>query len=159
MIIGVVSDTHSREVPKQLLADFKKVDFIIHAGDFCSSEDYQQFTKLKDVKAVFGNMDDAKLRQQLPECEIFTFENVTIGIYHGHGPARGIIDAVKEKFSGKKLDVVVFGHSHQAFNETIGKTLFFNPGSPNDMITAPFCSYGLLEVSGSKVTGKIVKVK
>ena len=51
MKLGVVSDTHSLEIPKQLLDDFKDIDLIIHAGDFCSADDLAIFSKLAPVEA------------------------------------------------------------------------------------------------------------
>ena len=57
------------------------------------------------------------------------------------------------------MDCVIFGHSHQPFNETIDHVLYFNPGSPNDIISAPYCSYGILEVTDKKIVAKLIKVK
>jgi putative phosphoesterase len=104
-------------------------------------------------------MDGADVRKLLPRREIFEVDGVAIGIFHGEGPSEGILDAVRNAFKDKKLDVVVFGHSHQPFNKMIGDTLYFNPGSPNDMVRAPYCSYGILEINFGKVTGKIIKLK
>jgi putative phosphoesterase len=64
MKIGVVSDTHSRKIPLQLLDELKAVDFIIHAGDFCSVNDLQIFKRLKEVKAVYGNMDEPEVKKR-----------------------------------------------------------------------------------------------
>ncbi|MCH8271689.1 MAG: metallophosphoesterase family protein, partial [Candidatus Marinimicrobia bacterium] len=71
MKIGVVSDTHSHHIPTQLLDDFRKVDLIIHAGDFCSIADLKFFQRIKKVRGVFGNMDGLEIRQVLPERDIF----------------------------------------------------------------------------------------
>jgi putative phosphoesterase len=104
-------------------------------------------------------MDGADVRKILSRREILEIEGVTIGIFHGEGPRESILDAVHNAFNDRKLDVVVFGHSHQPFNRQIGDTLYFNPGSPNDMVSAPYCSYGILEIKSGTVTGKIVKLK
>ena len=159
MKIGVVSDTHSRPVPPEVLESFKDVDFIIHAGDFCSLEDLKQFQKVKMVKAVHGNMDEHDLHSILPERDIVLWKNFKIGLYHGRGPANRVVDVVQEEFKNDQVDAVVFGHSHQPFNEELKGVLYFNPGSPNDTIFAPYCSYGILEVNGDKLIGKIIKVK
>jgi len=159
MKIGVVSDTHSRAIPRQLFDDFKDVDLIIHAGDFCTQEDLKKFTSLKEVKAVYGNMDESKLCAKLPEKSIFEWNGFSIGLFHGEGPPQKVINFVKERFKKDKVDVIVFGHSHQAFNEVIDGTLYFNPGSPNDTIFAPFCSYGILKVKDRRIVGEIIKVK
>lgn len=159
MKIGVVSDTHSFLVPPEVINALNKTDMIIHAGDFCTAEDVEIFSRLKDFKGVYGNMDGEDVRKLLPRREILEVEGVTIGIFHGEGPKEKILDAVCDAFKDRKLDVVVFGHSHQPFNKLMGDTLYFNPGSPNDMVFAPYRSYGILEIESGKVTGKIVKLK
>ena len=159
MKIGVISDTHSKALPKQLLNDFKDVNFVIHAGDICDLEAYQSMTKWKDLRAVYGNMDDRIIKDTLPRRLILDCENCRIGVFHGEGAPKGILDKVKNEFKGEKVDAVVFGHSHHPFNETIDNMLFFNPGSPNDEIFAPYRSYGILEVNENRVTGEIIKIK
>ena len=158
MKIGIVSDTHSLELPAQMLEDFKRVDFIIHAGDFCSADVLAVFKKIKDVKAVYGNMDPPELRKILPRRQIIPCGKFSIGLFHGEGNPQAIVEAVKKEFKGIRVDAVIFGHSHQPMNEQIDGVLFFNPGSPNDTVRAPFCSYGVLTING-KISGKIIKVK
>ncbi len=159
MKIGVVSDTHSKAIPQQVFDSFRDVDLIIHAGDFCSVADLKKFQDIKTVKAVRGNMDENSLSAILPERDIFTWGNFKIGIYHGRGPRNLVLEAVQEEFKNERVDAVIFGHSHQPFNEELNGVLYFNPGSPNDPIFAPYCSYGILEVKSGKIVGKIVKVK
>jgi len=158
MLIGVVSDTHSRPLPKQLIKDFQNVDFIVHAGDFCETADYEALKKIKDLKAVYGNMDSLELRKRLPRKVIIPCGKFSIGVFHGEGPAHTVLDKVRNEFLKDKVDAVVFGHSHQAINQQINGVLYFNPGSPND-VCASYCSYGVLDVSGNEVQGKIVTVK
>ncbi len=159
MKIGVVSDTHSYVVPKQMMDDFKSVDLIIHAGDFCSMADLRNFKKIKKVRAVYGNMDGLELRQILPERDLFEIDGVKIGLCHGHGSSGNTLSLVKAEFRKETPDVVIFGHSHQPFNEIIGDVLYFNPGSPNDDMFAPYYSYGVLEVTEQGINGKIIKLK
>ncbi|MBI5416169.1 MAG: metallophosphoesterase family protein [Candidatus Omnitrophica bacterium] len=159
MKIGVVSDTHSLDIPAEMLEDFKKMDLIIHAGDFCTSLDLETFRRIKEVRAVCGNMDEAQLRRVLPRREIFTLAGVAVGIFHGEGPRERTLETVRKEFHGQKPDVVVFGHSHQPFNQEIDGVLYFNPGSPSDGFTAPYRSYGVLEIESGKIKGKIVKLK
>ena len=159
MKIGVVSDTHSHLIPKQLLDDFKTADLIIHAGDFCSTDDLNILKKIKKVRAVSGNMDGLEIRQILPVRDIFQLDGLMIGLYHGHGSPGKVLEIVQEEFKNDKVDVVIFGHSHYPVNETINDVLYFNPGSPNDVVRAPYCSYGILEIENGNVQAKIIKVK
>jgi uncharacterized protein len=157
MKIGVVSDTHSIAVPKQILTAFRNVDLIIHAGDFADVQTLKVFQKIKDVKAVWGNADGADLRKALPAKQIFACGKFRIGVYHGEGPAHRVPRRVQEEFKRDKVDAVVFGHSHLAFNEKINDVLYFNPGTPTD-VCAAFNSYGFLDVTDEGIVGTIVKL-
>lgn len=159
MKIGVVADTHSLVLPAQMLKDFKQVDLIIHAGDFCQLKDYEVIAGIKEVKAVHGNMDDRDITRRFPRSQVLVLDGVKIGLFHGEGPPHTIVEKVEMEFKSQKLDVFIFGHSHQPLNEKKSSVLYFNPGSPNDKIFAPYCSYGMLDIVKGQVTGTIIKVK
>jgi len=162
MRIGVISDTHipdrAKELPQQILTEFKKVDMIIHVGDLV---DISVLEKLKslcpNVKAVQGNMDHENVRKALPEKEVITVEGFKICVTHGHGSPSGLIELTGAVFKDERPDIIIFGHSHTAFNERIGNILFFNPGSCTDKIFSPYNSYGIIEING-KVKAKIIKL-
>ena len=158
MRIGVTADTHSLDVPKKLLEDFKDVDLIIHAGDFCSEQDLAIFQKLSTVKAVAGNMDDARLQKLLPQRQIFKCEGFNIGLCHSYGAPKDALKNAQKEFKTNKVDIVIFGHSHNPVKEVINNVLYFNPGSPNDTICAPYCSYGVIELKDGKIVAQIKKV-
>ena len=157
MKIGVVSDTHSLKLPKQMLDDFKNVDLIIHAGDFCSLEVIEKFKKIKKVLGVWGNMDGSDVREIFPRKTIIKQGKFAIGLFHGEGPPQTLLKIVEAEFKDAKVDVIIFGHSHQPMNESRGGVLYFNPGSPNDLVFAPYQSYGILEINDA-ITGTIIKV-
>ncbi len=157
--IGVVSDTHGRPLPEQMLADFKTVDLIVHAGDLCSIRDLETLSCIKEVKAVFGNMDGEDIRSQLPEDVVFRCGNYSFGVYHGGGAPKQLLEKVRDHFKKKKLDAIIFGHSHEPMNEVVDGILFFNPGSPNDHFCASCCTYGVLDISEQGIQGRIIKVK
>jgi len=159
MKIGVVSDTHSHVIPQQLFDDFEQVDLIIHAGDFCSMNDLKIFKKIAPVRAVFGNMDGLELRQVLPERDIFEVDGKLVGLFHGYGSPDKVLDCVRRDFKKERVDIVIFGHSHYPVNETIDGVLYFNPGSPNDIVRAPYCSYGMIEIRGDKILSKIIRME
>src|SRR5262245_57145844 len=108
MKIGVVSDTHSLALPRQLTEELKKVDLIIHAGDFCSLKDVEALKKIKELKAVFGNMDDYQIRQKFPEKQIIDCDGVKVGVTHGRGSPGQVLDSAKEMFEDEEVDVIIF---------------------------------------------------
>ncbi len=157
--IGVVSDTHSRDLPEQMLADFRRVDLIVHAGDFCDVSVYESLKRFAEVEGVCGNMDGPSVRRILPERRVIVCGGRRIGVWHGSGSPHDLLDRVRAAYRKEDVDVVIFGHSHRPLNETIDGVLYFNPGSPNDYIFAPYRSYGLLEIDERGVRGRIVKVR
>ncbi len=142
-----------------MLKDFKSVDLIIHAGDFCEIVDYQALADIKEVKAVHGNMDNAAIRKLFPPRQIFKLGSFSVGLFHGEGPPRTILEKVKEEFKMDKVDIIIFGHSHQPWNQKEGAVLYFNPGSPTDTITAPYRSYGIIEVANKDFSAKLMRIK
>ena len=67
--ISLLSDTHSI-LDERFIPHLKNSDEIWHAGDIGSLDVYDKLTKLSDVKAVFGNIDDHKIRIVL-KSELF----------------------------------------------------------------------------------------
>ena len=157
--IGVVSDTHSKSLPLQMLRDFQEVDFIIHAGDFADMSVWEELSKIHKVEGVCGNMDGAVVCERLPQKQIIACGPYHIGLTHGGGSPKKLLEKVKKVFEKDRVDVIVFGHSHHPLNETIDGVLYFNPGSPTDEIFAPFRSYGILELSETGIQGRIIEVK
>jgi putative phosphoesterase len=149
--IGVLSDTHihlAEEIPAEVVKAFSKVDLIVHAGDFVSSEVLEGLKELGEVRAVHGNVDSMKLRNLLPEKDIFTIGTKKIGITHGWGSPEGIESRVKGLLGD--VDIIIYGHSHRARIEQIGKVLFFNPGPG-------WQSFGILSID-KDVQGEIIKI-
>jgi putative phosphoesterase len=158
MKIGVISDTHSLPLPKKLLEALSQLDLIVHAGDVCDMDTLKFLKKIKEVKAVQGNMCDSELKKKLPLKETFEYEGVRIGVYHGHGKNMDALTNVMEQFKGQPVNIVIFGHSHHAMNKMIDGILYFNPGSPNDVVKAHFFSYGLIEIHDGQYHSNIVKL-
>ena len=160
MKIGIISDTHipktASDMPEDIYNDFVDADLILHAGDITEISVIKHLEKLAPVKAVCGNMDSHEIRSILPKKEIIVIQGFRIGLIHGFGSPKGLQKAVKEEFDSK-IDVIVFGHSHMPMNEKIGKTLFFNPGSPTDKVFAPYNSYGIIDINKT-IVGRIIRI-
>ncbi len=151
MKIGVLSDTHlhsAEELSQQIKKALSEVDLIVHAGDFVMLEVLDGLRKIGEVKAVRGNMDSAEVRDILPEKELLVINGKRIGVIHGSGAPWGIENRLRGQFD--QTDVILYGHTHQAKNEVIGKVLFFNPGQAKS-------SYGILQID-ENVSGQIIKV-
>jgi putative phosphoesterase len=151
MRIAVLADTHVNRLehlPKKIIDTISTVDLIIHAGDFTDVQVLEELKRLKVVKAVQGNMDSMELKTTLPVKEIVEIESKRIGITHGSGSPWGIEERVKKMFESDRIDIIVYGHSHQSQNTVINNILFFNPGKATD-------SFGILTIDGD-VKGEII---
>ena len=162
MKIGVISDTHipdkAEEIPHEILQAFKNVDMIIHAGDLVNIKVLEELkATCNNVKAVYGNMDDEKIKSALPQKIIFKAGKYSIGVTHGLGAPQNLLDNISQAFKNDRVDIIIFGHAHSPFNETKNGTLYFNPGSPTDKMFTPYNSYGIIEVN-DKIHARIIKI-
>jgi len=163
MRIAVLSDTHipimAQDLPKEVYDGIAGCDMILHAGDIVDLCILDKLGKIAPVKAVCGNMDGGLGRSGLPKKDIIRIGSVTLGLIHGWGSPSGIKELVKREFKDKKVDAIIFGHSHAPLNEEKNGTLFFNPGSPTDRVFAPYNSYGILEIHDGKIAAEIIKIE
>jgi putative phosphoesterase len=151
-------NTHSLETLQVLVQHhFSGVDLIIHAGDFVDTAVFEMLREFAPVEAVQGNMDSMEIHTRFPVRKVVKIEGRLIGITHGEGGPQGILKRVKRHFP-EKVEVIIFGHTHQPLNDRQEGILFFNPGSPTDRIFAPYNSLGLLEVSSTDIHGSIIRV-
>ena len=162
MIIAVLADTHiptrAKELPKRLVERLEQVDLILHAGDFVHKQVYEMLAGTKKIEAVAGNMDEDALKIKLPSKKIIQIEGVRIGLVHGCDIPWDLVHRVPANFTKEKLDCIVYGHTHIPRNEKIGDRLYFNPGSPTDMIFSTTSTFGILEINGTDIKSEIVKI-
>lgn len=136
MKIGIISDSHDHiENIMKSIKIFKerKVDFILHLGDYVNPASVLAF---KDVKliGIFGNNDGDKFRLINSFNEVvgkikgdfheFEKDGLKFACYHGTEPQlkNSLIEC-------GKYHVVLYGHTHECDNRRVGKTLVLNPGT------------------------------
>jgi uncharacterized protein len=143
----VLADTHLPNcdvLPDWLENALTDVSLVIHAGDFTSRSFYEQLGQRVALVGVIGNMDNGALIGRLSERLVVDVEGVTIGVTHGlQGPAE-IARTARSSFGD--VDLIVFGHTHAAFDGTVGGMRMFNPGSPTRPRDSNLGSYGVLTV-------------
>lgn len=128
--IGVLSDTHGWIHP-DLFEFFEDVDEIWHAGDIGNIETYDRLAAYKPIKAVYGNIDDAKVRIVCPKLLIFTIENVKVMLTHIGGYPGKYEPSVRNMFAVERPRVFMCGHSHIArvMYDKKYDFLYLNPGA------------------------------
>ena len=159
MLIGVMSDTHDNLPLTRKAIDLfnsRKVEHVIHAGDYTSPFTLKLFRELKcKYTGIFGNNDgDKLLLQERAEGNIhnqpyiFTLDNKKIVVMHEHHVADALAD------SGH-YDLVIYGHTHKADIRKVKKTLIVNPGEVSTWL------YGMSTVAVvdlSRMEGEIVQL-
>ena len=158
MRIGVFSDTHGDldNVPIAL-ARLGKLDLILHAGD-CYG-DVERLKKMVDVpvEGVVGNCD---LWCGGPPEQILEFVGKKLLLVHGH--QYNIKSGFHKLFLRSEelaVDVVVYGHTHQAESLEQDGILLFNPGSISRPRYQDYPSYGLLEITEEGIHHRIFYIE
>jgi putative phosphoesterase len=128
--IGLISDTHSF-LDDAVFTHFERCDEIWHAGDFGNPELAEKLAAFKPLKGVYGNIDDATIRNKFAEDLFFTCEEVNVFIRHIGGYPGRYAPGVKEKIIQQKSKLFISGHSHilkVIFDEKL-QCLHMNPGA------------------------------
>lgn len=128
--IGLFSDTHGF-LHSDLLPELQECDEVWHAGDVGSLEILSSMNGLKKIRAVFGNIDDPAIRQQLPEDLVFELGGAQILLSHIIGHPKGLHRRARTLLRETDPDLVIYGHSHILRLDYAEKsrTLFINPGA------------------------------
>ncbi|HWH71974.1 MAG TPA: metallophosphoesterase family protein [Candidatus Sulfotelmatobacter sp.] len=124
MKIGVISDTHNFFDP-QIPQLFAGVEHILHAGDIGLPRLLLDLEQIAPVTAVMGNTDDPGFHYR--QTEVLELAGRKFLLHHIVNP-HALSDSLKARIERVRPDVVVFGHTHKPFCETIEGTLYFNPG-------------------------------
>ena len=128
--ILLLSDTHSYLDPA-IEKYTRSVDEIWHAGDVGDISVCDKLASFKPLRAVYGNIDDAKVRVSFPENLIFTVEDLKVFITHiGGYPNRYNLEA-KKIIEAEKPGLFICGHSHilKVMYDDKHKLLHMNPGA------------------------------
>ena len=157
MRIGVVSDTHGYLNPRvpELL---QGVNHILHAGDIGDGGIIEALAQIAPITVVRGNNDRTGPESLYPEEVSLKLVGFSFYLTHivkvpkspGHPSMQPYIDT--------GADIVVYGHSHIAFQQEMGNILFFNPGAAGKRRFKVVPSIGFLELADGRVDGKIVSL-
>jgi putative phosphoesterase len=128
--IGVISDTHGFLHPK-MFHFFQDIDILCHAGDIGNIETVDKLKQFKPFYGVYGNIDDYKVRQELPETNIFHIEQVKIAMIHIGGYPSHYQPCTLKTIHDEHPKLLIAGHSHilKIMYDKTNQLLFMNPGA------------------------------
>ncbi len=115
----------------QILRFCEGSDEIWHAGDIGDLRVTDALQKVAPVRAVFGNIDNAKARAHWPENERFYCEKVDVWMTHIGGYPGRYDRRVREEIRRKPPKLFICGHSHilKVMNDKKLGLLAMNPGA------------------------------
>ena len=111
MKIGLISDTHSYLDP-QVFTYFADCEEIWHAGDVGNIEVLDKLSEFKPTLCVYGNIDDAQLRNVTPEDLHFERAGLKVYMTHIGGKPSSFNKRVRPIIEAQRPDLFVCGHSH-----------------------------------------------
>ena len=109
--ILLLSDTHSY-IDDHILNHAAQADEVWHAGDIGDLRVTDALKAIKPLRAVFGNIDDTKARQEFPLHNRFVCEGVDVWITHIGGYPGRYSPAIREELRANPPQVFICGHSH-----------------------------------------------
>jgi len=128
--IGLLSDTHGY-IDEKWKTVFKEVDEIWHAGDIGTLEVAEYLSAIKPFQAVYGNIDNTKIRSMYPENLRFFCEQVDVWITHIGGYPGNYDRRIRQEIRINTPALFVTGHSHILkimYDKKLG-LLYINPGA------------------------------
>lgn len=129
--ILLISDTHSY-LDKAVLKHVEAADEVWHAGDIGNIDEVTgAIKKIKTLRAVYGNIDDANARKEFPKNLIFSCEDVKVFITHICGQPTNYLKEVKDILVAEKPKLFICGHSHilKVMYQEQYDVLHMNPGA------------------------------
>ena len=128
--ILLLSDTHSY-LDDTIIKYVNLADEVWHAGDIGDLNVTDAIKKLKPLKAVYGNIDNAEARSEFPLHNRFLCEEVTVWITHIGGYPGRYNPGLREEIKTNPPKLFITGHSHilKVMNDKKIGLLHMNPGA------------------------------
>jgi len=133
MLIGLIADTHDNlPMIKRAVDCFeeKKVDAVIHAGDFVAPFALKEFFRLKGcrIEGIYGNNDGEKKGLFMLFSRFGRLHDPPLSLELDGKKILVVHDPAHLREENFQSDLVVFGHTHEYHLGQQGRALVINPG-------------------------------
>lgn len=152
MKVLIVSDTHRHEDNLiKALEKEKNLDLLIHCGDVEGAEyEIENYAGCQTLFVAGNNDYFSRLSREL-ETQIGEFR---VWVTHGHSYyVNANPEYIKKEARARKMDIVMFGHTHRPVIEQSKGLIVINPGSltyPRQEGRRP--SYAVMEIEKNNIT-------
>ena len=150
--ILLISDTHGY-IDEKIIKYANQVDEIWHAGDIGDISVTDTLKTIKPLKAVYGNIDDQKIRSEFPLHNRFLCEKVDVWITHIGGYPKKYNSKIIDELKSNPPDLFICGHSHilKVINDKELNLLHINPGAIGKHGLHNVRTMIQFEISGDKI--------
>ncbi len=130
MRILLLSDTHGY-MGDDILSFVESVDEVWHAGDIGEGDVIEQMEQIKPVRSVYGNIDQAAIRDKSPLNQIFELEVLKVFMTHIGGYPGRYNARVRQLIQTEHPKIYICGHSHilKVVPDNKYQLLHLNPGA------------------------------
>lgn len=130
MKILLLSDTHSY-IDDRILNYASQADEVWHAGDIGDLKVTDELSKVSQLRAVYGNIDNAEIRKEFPLNNRFTVEGLDVLMTHIGGYPGKYSPAIREEIYAHPPKLFICGHSHilKVMPDKKLNLLHMNPGA------------------------------
>ncbi len=159
--ILLLSDTHGY-LDEHILKHVALADEVWHAGDIGGLEVTDTIQKLKPLRAVYGNIDDAKTRTVFPLHQKFYCEEVTVWITHIGGYPGKYHPDIREALKRNTPQLFICGHSHilKVMPDKKLNLIHMNPGAVGKHGLHQVRTMLRFEIDGKKIQNlEVIEIK
>ncbi len=128
--IILLSDSHS-SLDERFFPYFEKADEIWHAGDIGDLTITDKLKEFSKLRAVWGNIDNQKIRSEFKQEIYFKCEDVKVMMTHIGGYPDKYNKRILPMIKKNKPKLLITGHSHilKVMYDKKNKLLHMNPGA------------------------------
>jgi len=128
--IILLSDSH-HSLDEKIFPHLEECDEIWHAGDIGRLEVTDTLKTFAPLRAVWGNIDNHKIRKEFREVTYFKCQNLKVMMTHIGGYPGRYEKGIKAILKDKRPNLFISGHSHilKVMHDKELDILHMNPGA------------------------------